>query len=102
MIVLALRSRFCLVGLVLLVLAAMPPLAFASPPDPSWIQGLYDDADYDDVVGLVTSGTGCVALTPLPDPRPIPSVVRRAPTAPREVPRSRPISGVRLRAPPAF
>ena len=34
------------------------PLAYASPPDPTWIPGLYDDADYDDVVGLATDGTG--------------------------------------------
>lgn len=26
------------------------PLAAASPPDPSWIPGLYDAADFDDVV----------------------------------------------------
>jgi hypothetical protein len=33
-------------------------LAYASPPDPSWIFGVYDDHDYDDVVGLVTDATG--------------------------------------------
>src|SRR5690348_14791046 len=40
------------------VLLVLVPLAYASPPDPTWIPGLYDDADYDDVVGLVTDGTG--------------------------------------------
>jgi hypothetical protein len=33
-------------------------LGYASPPDPIWIEGIYDAADYDDVVGLVTDGTG--------------------------------------------
>jgi hypothetical protein len=51
-------------ALALLVLAALglslPVLAHASPPDPSWIPGVYDDADYDDVVTQVVSGTGTV------------------------------------------
>jgi hypothetical protein len=34
------------------------PLAYASPPDPTWIEGIYDAADYDDAVGLVVDGTG--------------------------------------------
>ncbi|HEX6078168.1 MAG TPA: hypothetical protein VF197_00970 [Methylomirabilota bacterium] len=49
--------------LALIVLAAglaLPALAQASPPDPSWIPGVYDDADFDDVVVRVTSGTGNV------------------------------------------
>ena len=49
--------------LALLVLAAglvLPVLAHASPPDPSWIPGVYDDADYDDVVARIVSGTGSV------------------------------------------
>src|SRR5262247_2260778 len=33
-------------------------LTYASPPDPSWIPGIYDDHDYDDVVGMVTDGAG--------------------------------------------
>jgi hypothetical protein len=31
----------------------LPPLAFASPPDPSWVAGFYDGADGDDIVSLV-------------------------------------------------
>ena len=49
--------------LALMVLAtglALPALAHASPPDPSWIPGVYDEADFDDVVVRVTSGTGSV------------------------------------------
>jgi hypothetical protein len=36
------------------------PLAHASPPDPVWIPGIYDDADFDDVVVAVVSATGLV------------------------------------------
>jgi hypothetical protein len=38
--------------------ALLVVLAYADPPDPSWISGIYDDGDYDDVVGLVTDGIG--------------------------------------------
>jgi hypothetical protein len=48
-------------SLALLVVTAMmllAVLAHASPPDPNWIGGFWDNADYDDVVLLVTSGLG--------------------------------------------
>ena len=32
------------------VLILLPMIALASPPDPSWITGIYDDADGDDSV----------------------------------------------------
>lgn len=50
--------------LAVLILAApafLLALAYASPPDPSWIPGISDDADYDDIVTLVTSATANVA-----------------------------------------
>ncbi len=68
----------------LLVLA---PLAHASPPDPTWIPGFYDDADHDDVVAalefavmdpvgpvaiclglIIPSGPGTVSAHPLESP----------------------------------
>ena len=52
--------RDTLALLVLAVGLALPVLAHASPPDPSWIPGVYDDADFDDVVTRVVSGTGSV------------------------------------------
>lgn len=33
-------------------------LAYADPPDPTWISGFWDDADYDDVIVRVTSTVG--------------------------------------------
>ena len=45
--------------LTLLILAAttigLIPAALACPPDQHWLAGLYDDADYDDVVLAITS-----------------------------------------------
>ena len=35
------------------LLAALVPLAYATPPDPLWIAGIYDDGDQDDVVVLL-------------------------------------------------
>src|SRR5262250_1615216 len=56
---------------VVLVLILLPPLAFASPPDPSWVAGFYDGADGDDIVSLIyeTSAANHTAsshLGPLP------------------------------------
>ena len=41
--------------LLILVLAGLSALGHATPPDPAWIPGVYDDADGDDVVAIVTS-----------------------------------------------
>jgi hypothetical protein len=38
---------------IVLAVILLPVIAFASPPDPSWIAGIYDGADGDDVVNLV-------------------------------------------------
>jgi len=43
-------------------LACLRTLAYADPPDPTWIAGFWDDADFDDVVILITS-TSVVAET---------------------------------------
>ena len=41
--------------LLLCVFAGIVPLAYASPPDPTWIAGIWDDADFDDVVLAIVS-----------------------------------------------
>ena len=53
-------SRLVLIVLVLTILVALVPLAHTSPPYPTWMPGLWDNADYDDVVLLVTSEIGFV------------------------------------------
>ena len=37
-----------------LTLATLTALAQATPPDQTWLGGMYDDADYDDVILLAT------------------------------------------------
>lgn len=58
-------TPFLWLSLLAVLILSAPALllaaAYASPPDPSWIPGIYDDADYDDVVTLVTSATANVA-----------------------------------------
>ena len=46
---------------IILVLTLLPTIAFASPPDASWIAGIYDDADGDDVVALVYETAAAIA-----------------------------------------
>src|SRR5262247_1895510 len=41
--------------LLVLLMTAPVTLAHASPPDQTWLAGVYDQADFDDVVGLLTS-----------------------------------------------
>src|ERR1700675_2811786 len=80
------RPRFSAPGRVAVLLAIalcvlLNPLAAASPPDPSWIPGLYDAADFDDVViqiGLLASvcdtwATPSLALDSLVHPLILPS-----------------------------
>jgi len=49
-------------------LILLPAIAFASPPDPSWIAGIYDGADGDDIVTLVyeTAGVEAASIQPAP------------------------------------
>jgi hypothetical protein len=54
--------------LLLLLLACLvsnTPLAYASPPDPTWMAGIYDDNDGDDVIGSITWAAWAVELDPL-------------------------------------
>jgi hypothetical protein len=58
---------------VLLLLAchiSLTPLAQASPPDPTWVVGIYDGDDYD-VVYLVTSSPGAVETVGLANAHPL-------------------------------
>lgn len=47
------QRRVRALGLIL-ILGAVLPFAHAIPSDPGWVAGIYDDADFDDVVVLVT------------------------------------------------
>jgi hypothetical protein len=90
--------RALVVGLVLTLTSALPILAQASPPDPSWIPGIYDDADFDDVVTLVVMGTGILLEAPV-DLWIVPRVVE-APTVPESAPPTPHAAPDHSRAPP--
>jgi hypothetical protein len=49
----------------LTVLVALTPLAYATPPDPTWVNGFFDDDDNDDGVFLITSSLATVDTFPL-------------------------------------
>jgi hypothetical protein len=56
------RFSLAILPVLLVAITALTPLAFASPPDPSWVQGIYDGADFDDVVVIIASGAAVVEL----------------------------------------
>jgi len=60
------RRRTSTFLLVVAVLILLPAIAFASPPDPSWIAGIYDGTDGDDIVNLVDQTAGTEAVSPTP------------------------------------
>jgi len=93
--------RRFLILLVVGLTAALAPLAQATPPDQTWIGGIYDDADYDDIVLNITSAVGVVEARmdretgPV---RPVVAVLPQIDERPRLVPE---LSSNLTRAPPA-
>lgn|SRR5262245_44602438 len=71
--------------LLVVVLGALPPLAHASVPDPTWIAGIYDAADFDDVIVLITSATGDVSPAQVADLAPILEIGGSPPQLPEGV-----------------
>jgi hypothetical protein len=64
--------RLTLVPLLGIVLLTLVAFAHASPPDGAWQPGIYDDADFDDVVDFI------VSLSAVPAD-PVPGLAYRAP-----------------------
>jgi hypothetical protein len=89
-----------LIVLLLLAPVALPGLAHASPPDPTWIQGVYDDDDGDSVVTLIASGTGHLPTPPVDLSLVAPLIARLTP-APGPTPRRVWVFSAPSRAPPA-
>ena len=48
---------------VVIAALCLSPAAHGSPPDQPWIGGFYDDADFDDIVRLITSSLSAVEGT---------------------------------------
>ena len=87
--------------LLLGLLLTLPSLAHASPTDPTWIPGFYDDNDYDDVILFITGAVGAIDSR-IAAPLWIVAVCVGliAPIRPRVV-ASRSFSSLSSRAPPA-
>jgi hypothetical protein len=98
------RARLSCGGLILILVAsllALTPMAYASPPDPSWISGFYDDADFDDVVDYLTSASGLVDIFVTPDLRPVPFLIAPLVKLVEDAVPSVPLAPSRPRAPPS-
>src|ERR1043166_405378 len=91
--------RLVIVGLVVALLA-LTPAAHASPPDQSWIAGLYDNGDFDDVVLLITGDLGAVRPCTVSSLRPVAAVVGFVTPTDSEPQRLSPQSSDLSRAPP--
>ena len=90
--------RTALATTLLLTLFAVVPIAHASPPDPLWIPGIYDAADLDDALVVVTSLENQLHEGPsvVPPGSPVARVLLvERPVAPAVIPRTTP-----ARAPP--
>ena len=97
-------SRPVRLGAMLLVLLVIVPimLAHASPADQTWIAGIYDLADFDDVIGLLTSVLEDIDSTAAPEPRHCLALGPKLCPATVAWSASAPCYSAPLRAPPIF
>jgi len=92
--------RVWLAVLLLGVLLTLPPIAHATPTDPVWIPGLYDDNDYDDVVLFLTGAVSAVDSGVVDPVGPVVVCLGLiTPSRPQSV-SSRPLESLSTRAPP--
>jgi hypothetical protein len=93
-------GRGATVVVLAVVVFALTPLAHAYPPDPTWIGGLYDDNDYDDVVLIITGSLTAVSTSVVDPIGPVAiSLGQVDPGRPHTVP-VRPLELLSTRAPP--
>jgi hypothetical protein len=55
------RPRGVVALLVATLLVGLTSLAYADPPDPTWIGGYWDDDDFDNVVAFIASDSAIAA-----------------------------------------
>ncbi len=82
-------------------MVALTPAAHASPPDQTWIAGLYDNADYDDAVLAVLASLASLDRQPSHDPRDVDLVIAFVLTIDESLITPPSLSSNRTRAPPA-
>ena len=92
--------KHCLIVLLLVALGTLSALAYASTPDTVGLPGIYDDADHDDVVSLLTDTVGLenywfTSVDPVPLLLGVASLRLAAP------PRNGSLLSFHLRSPPA-
>lgn len=96
----AVRMMRAISAFVCVALFTLTPTAYASPPDQTWLPGLYDDGDYDDVIQLIDGNLGAVAPSIVWSVRPM-AVVADLMALPAVVgPPVAPVSSALTRAPP--
>jgi len=92
--------RVWLAVLLLGVLLTLPPIAHATPTDPVWIPGLYDDNDYDDVVLFLAGAVSAVDSGVVDPVGPVVVCLGLiTPSRPQPV-SARPLESLSTRAPP--
>ena len=87
-------------GALLTALVALTPLAYASPLDPTWESGIFDDDDNDNGVFFVTSSTATLDPFPLCGWSPYPAFWPAQALEDQEPASPQYISTVDARAPP--
>jgi len=97
----AMAARRLLIAILVTLMVGLAPLAEASPPDQTWLGGLYDDADYDNVVLRVTSAVGAVESQIVDDTGPFQTVAERPIPFDESAPSAAVLSPNFSRAPPA-
>ena len=95
------RWRPTVATVLLSVLAILAPLAYATPPDCTWLSGWWDDADHDDVIFRVTSDVGAIGPHPALERGPIHTIVMALPQGGERPARIGARSSPPSRAPPA-
>ena len=48
-------TRALLVPVLIAVLIGLTPVAYADPPDPTWVSGFWDDDDFDNTVIIIAN-----------------------------------------------
>jgi len=65
-----LRTSRIVALVVVALLIGLVPVAYADPPDPTWLGGYWDDDDFDNVVVFI-SGVYAIAVTSSADAEPV-------------------------------
>ena len=86
--------------LLALLIIAPVTLAHASPPDQTWLEGIYDQADFDDIVDLLTSICEASGSATAPEADPWLALAPKLCPAMAAWPATAPAYWAPLRAPP--